>query len=324
MISKVLFGLAATALLACTAPAGHAQTYPSQPIKLLVPFPPGGGTDVNSRLLANRISTTSGWTFVVDNKPGAGGNIGLEAVAKSKPDGYTLGMGQTSNIAINPALYPRMPYDSLKDFAPIVLVASQPVVLVVRQDAPFRTLSDLVATARAKPGALSMASSGSGTVTHLAGEMFAQRAGVKFLHVPYKGASQALTDVLGGQTDFTFITAPSVLPMVRSGKVRALAVSSAKRLPALPDVPTIAESGYKGFAAGDWKALVAPAGTRAEVIERVNAEVNKALRQPELVKKLHDEGSEPLGGTPQQAAQFLKDEHARWGTIVRESGAKVD
>jgi tripartite-type tricarboxylate transporter receptor subunit TctC len=313
---------AATALIGFT--AAHAQTYPDKPIRLVVPFPPGGGTDVSSRLLANKISTTSGWTFVVDNKPGAAGNIGLEVVAKSKPDGYTLGMGQTSNLAINPTLYPRMPYDALKDFAPVALVASQPVIIVVRQDAPFRTLGDLVAAAKAKPGALSMASSGSGTVTHLAGEMFAQRAGVKFLHVPYKGASQALTDVLGGQTDFTFITAPSVLPMVRSGKVRALAVSSAKRLPVLPDVPTIVESGYKGFEAGDWKALVAPAGTRPEVIERVNAEVNKALRQPDVIKKLQEEGSEPLSGTPQQAAQFLKAEHARWGTIVRESGAKVD
>ncbi len=316
-----LLCLAIPAFMATAAPA-RADTYPSQPVRLVVPFPPAGGTDVLSRLVFNQVGMATHWNVVVENRAGAGGNIGLDVVAKARPDGYTLGMGQTANLAINPTLYPKMPYDAVKDFAPVVLVSAQPVVLIVRADSPYKTVADLVAGAKAKP--LSMASAGTGTVGHLTGEMFARRAGIKMLHVPYKGASPALTDLLGGQTDFYFATPPIAMPMIKAGKIRALAVTSGKRLPLLSAVPTVAESGYAGFQAEDWKALVAPAGTSPEVVKRLNAEVNKALAQPDTVSKLREEGSDPRGGSAQDLAAFIKAENARWGTIVKESGARVE
>lgn len=317
-----LLCLAAPALLGGMAPALAAGAYPAQAIRLVVPFPPAGGTDVLSRLVFDKVGAAAHWTVVVENRAGAGGNIGLDAVAKARPDGYTIGMGQTANLAINPSLYPKMPYDALKDFAPVALVSAQPVVLIVRQDAPYRTLADLVAAAKSKQ--LSMASAGTGTVGHLTGEMFQRRAGIKALHVPYKGASPALTDLMGGQTDFYFATPPIALPMLKAGRLRALAVTSGKRMPLLPNVPTVAEQGYAGFQAEDWKALVAPAGTPADVIKRLNEEVNKALQQPDTIARMREEGSEPRGGSAQDLGAFIKSEHARWGGIVHESGAKVE
>lgn len=319
--ARALLCLAFSGFVATAAPV-HAETYPSQPVRLVVPFPPAGGTDVLSRLVFNKVGLATHWNVVVENRAGAGGNIGLDAVAKAKPDGYTLGMGQTANLAINPTLYPKMPYDAVKDFAPVVLVSAQPVVLIVRADSPYKTVADLVAAAKAR--SLSMASAGTGTVGHLTGEMFARRAGIKTLHVPYKGASPALTDLLGGQTDFYFATPPIAMPMIKAGKIRALAVTSGKRLPLLPTVPTVAESGYAGFQAEDWKALVAPAGTSPEVVKRLNAEVNKALAQPDTISKMREEGSDPRGGSAQDLAAFIKAENARWGTIVKESGARVE
>lgn len=318
------------ALLCCALPAMlsapvavfAAEAYPSQPIRLVVPFPPAGGTDVLSRLVFNKVGMATQWSVVVENRAGAGGNIGMDVVAKARPDGYTLGMGQTANLAINPTLFPKMPYNAVKDFAPVVLVAAQPVVLIVRADAPFKTVADLVAAGKASQ--LSMASAGSGTVGHLTGEMFSRRAGIKALHVPYKGASPALNDLLGGQTDFYFATPPIAMPMIKAGKVRALAVSSAHRLPLVASVPTIAEAGFPGFQAEDWKALVVPAGTPPAVIARLNAEVNKALAQPDTIARLRDEGSEPRGGSPAELAAFMKAEHTRWGEIVRQSGARVE
>ncbi|WP_454726600.1 MULTISPECIES: Bug family tripartite tricarboxylate transporter substrate binding protein [Cupriavidus] len=319
---RAVLALAMPALLATAAVPAAADTYPSQPVRLVVPFPPAGGTDVMARLVFNKVGASTHWNVVVENRAGAGGNIGMEAVAKARPDGYTLGMGQTANLAINPTLYPRMPYDAVKDFAPVALVSAQPLVLIVRNDAPYKTVADLVAAGKAKP--LSMASAGTGTVGHLTGEMFARRTGIKMLHVPYKGASPALTDLLGGQTDFYFATPPIALPMLKGGKLRALAVTSAKRLPLLADVPTVIEGGYAGFQAEDWKALVAPAGTPAEVIRRVNEAVNKAIAEPETVARMREEGSEPRGGTPAELGAFIKAENTRWGTIVRQSGAKVE
>lgn len=317
--------LACAALLAGAAWAAHSQgAYPSRPIKVVVPFTPGGGTDVVTRLLADRLRAATGWTLVVDNRAGAGGNIGMEAVARSKPDGYTLGMGQTANLAINPSLYPRMPYDAAKDFAPVALVAGQPVVLVVNGSSRFKTLADLVAAAKDKPSALAMASAGNGTVGHLTGEMFAKQAGIKINHIPYRGASPAATDLLGGQVDFYFATPQTVVSFIKNGKLRALAVSSAKRLPMLPDVSTVAESGYKGFDTSDWKVLVAPAGTPADIVNRLNAEVNKALSEPDTQARLLGEGSVPMGGSPEQAAQYLKSEQQRWSAAVRESNVKLD
>ena len=316
---------ACATLLSSTAWAAHAQgAYPNQPIKIIVPFPPGGGTDVVTRLMVEKLRASNGWTFVVDNKAGAGGNIGMDAVAKSKPDGYTLGMGQTANLAINPSLYPKMTYDAAKDFVPVALVAGQPVVLVVNGASKLETLADLIAAAKQKPASLTMASAGNGTVGHLTGEVFTKQAGLKVNHIPYKGAGPAATDLLGGQVDFYFATPQTVVSFVKAGKLRALAVSSPKRLAVLPDVPTVAESGYKGFDTSDWKLLVAPAGTPADIVKRLNAEVEKAMSRPETIAHLLSEGSVPLSGSPQDAAQLMKAEQQRWGAVVREANVKVD
>jgi tripartite-type tricarboxylate transporter receptor subunit TctC len=318
----------ALSLLCATAPVpAHAQTqaFPSQPIRLVVPFTPGGGTDAVSRLIADKLSRENpGWTVVTDNRPGAGGNIGMDAVAKARPDGLTLAMGQTSTLAINPALYPKLPFDTLKDFAPVALVASQPMVVVVRAESPIRTLAALVDSGKAKGGQITQALAGTGTVGHLAGEMFAKRAGFKLTNVPYKGAAPALQDLIGGQTDFMFATPQAVLGLVKGGKLRAIGVTALKRLPVLPDTPTLDESGYKGFEASDWKAVVAPAGTPAAVIRQLNAAVDKALGSPATLGQLLADGSAPMKGTPEQVAAFFKAEVARWGAAVRDAGAKAD
>ena len=314
--------IAASALALAAAPA--AQTYPSQPIRIVVPYTPAGATDVLARLVAEKVTAGTGWAFVVDNKPGAGGNIGMDAVAKSKPDGLTLALGQTSNLAINPALYAKMPYDALKDFTPIAFVAQQPVVVVVRADSSFKSLGELIKAAQAKDGGLTMASAANGTVGHLAGELLARRARFKFTHVPYKGAAPALSDLMGGQTDFMLPTPQAALPLIKGGRLRALAVTSARRLPVLPDVPTVAESGYPGFEAIDWKVLVGPAGLPADITRRLHGEVDKALGKPAAISTLLAEGSAPMNGTPEQLAAFLKAEHARWGAVVREAAVKLD
>jgi tripartite-type tricarboxylate transporter receptor subunit TctC len=290
----------------------------------VVPFPPGGGTDIIARETSQRVAASTGWTFVIDNKPGAGGNLGVDAVAKSPADGYTIVIGQTSNLAINPTLYAKMPYDSQKDLAPIVLLANAPLVLVSGMGTPHKTLADAVNAAKARPGALNFASPGNGTVAHLTSEMFQKAAGVKTQHVPYKGAAQALTDVISGTVDLYMSSVPTLIGQIRQNKLRPLAVTSAKRVDDLPNVPTINESGYKGFDAVTWFGLLAPAGTPKDVVARLNAEFNKALQNPELRKKLGDEGADPAGGTPEQFATLIRDEIPRWGAVVKESGAKVD
>jgi tripartite-type tricarboxylate transporter receptor subunit TctC len=315
----------ALAVSAVLTRGASAQAWPAKPIRLIVPFPPGGGTDAVSRMIAEKLGAALGVAVIVDNRPGAGGNIGLDATAKATPDGYTFGMGQTSNLAINPTLYAKPTFDPLKDFTPVVLVASQPMVLIVANDAPWKTLADLVAAAKAKPGSLTMASAGNGTVGHLAGEMFARQAGIEFVHVPYKGASPALTDLMGGQVSLFFASAGAVAPQLATGgKVRGLAVTSAKRVTKLAAIPTVAESGYPGFEATDWKGLVAPAGIPASLRDRVNAEVVSILQSREAIDRLATEGSEPMGGTPEFFAAFLRTQNATWGKIVRDSGAKVD
>lgn len=315
--------LAATGA-AVALPLRAQAAWPTQPVRFIVPFPPAGGTDLVSRLLCDKLTAGEGWNFVVENRAGAGGNIGMEAIAHARPDGYTIGMGQTSDLAINPALYRKLPFDPLRDFVPVALVASQPLVLVVRADAPHAKLADLVQAMKARPGALSMASAGAGTVGHLSGELFARRAGVKFLHVPYKGAGPAATDLLGGQVDFYFATPQAAVPLVQAQRLRALAVTSLRRLPVLPDVPTIDESGYKGFEATDWKGLVAPAGTPAAIVQRLNAAVDRALGRADTIARLLAEGSVPLGGSSAHFAQVLKAETARWGQAVRQAGVTLD
>ncbi|AVS94028.1 LacI family transcriptional regulator [Paracidovorax avenae] len=300
-------------LFASAAALAQPADYPTQSIKVVVPFPPGGGTDIVARMVLDKIRASTGWTLVVDNRPGAGGNIGMDAVAKAAPDGYTLGMGQTANLAINPSLYAKMPYDASRAFVPVATVAGQPVVLVVNAASRFKTLADLVAAAKAKPDSLSMASAGNGTVGHLTGELFIRQAGIRTSHIPYKGAGPAATDLLGGQVDYYFATPQTVIPFIKAGKLRALAVSSAKRLPVLPDVPTVAESGYKGFDTSDWKMLVAPAGTPPAVLARWQQEVARALARPDTIATLQAEGSTPMATTPQEAAALIRSEQQRWG-----------
>ena len=317
-----LIACAALAFSAAQAPADDA--YPTKAIRLVVPFPPAGGTDVLSRGMAQAMSADAKWAIVIDNKPGAGGNIGLDFVAKAPADGYTIGMGQTANLAVNPALYSKMTFDPLKDFAPIMLVSSQPLILVVAANSPYKTLADLVATAKKDPGKVNMASPGNGTIGHVGGILFQRRAGITMTHVPYKGAGPAMTDLMGGNVDCYFGNSQAVGGLVNGGRLRALAVTSPKRLASFANVPTVAESGYGGFEAATWSGLVAPAGTPPAIIAKLNAAAAKALAGPAMQKQLADEGSTALGGTPAQFAEFLKGEHAKWGTAIREAHIKLD
>jgi tripartite-type tricarboxylate transporter receptor subunit TctC len=313
------------AIAAATLTSGAcAQSFPSKAIRVFVPFPPGGGTDIIAREVTQKVAANTGWTFVIENRPGAGGNLGVDVAAKAPADGYTIVLGQTSNLAINPTLYAKMPYDSVKDLAPIVRVADAPLVMVTSTTSPYKTLADAVNAAKAKPGVVNFASPGNGTVAHLTSEMFQKAANVKTQHVPYKGAAQALTDVIGGTVELYMSSVPTLLGQIKQGKLRPLAVTSAKRVDDLPNVPTINESGYQGFDAVTWFGFLAPAGTPKDVIARLNAEFNKALQQPDLRKKLGDEGADPVGGTPEQFAALIKEEIQRWGKVVKESGARVD
>jgi tripartite-type tricarboxylate transporter receptor subunit TctC len=323
MIRRISNAMLALMVL-CSPWVAAQETYPDKPIRLLVPFPPAGGTDVLSRAISQSIATANGWNFVVENRPGAGGNVGLEAAARAPADGYTIAMGQTSNLAVNPTLYKKLSFDPVKDFAPIALVSSQPLILVVSASSPYKTLQSLVDGAKAKSGQLNMGSPGSGTIGHVGGELFQRRAGVKFTHIPYKGAGPAVTDLMGGSIDVYFGNSQSVGGLVAGGKLRALAVTSPRRIGAFPDVPTIAESGYPGFEAATWSGLIAPAGTPQAIIDKLNAEVVKALKRPDIMKKLDDDGSTPLGGTPAQFAEFIKSEQAKWGAAVRDAGLQVD
>jgi tripartite-type tricarboxylate transporter receptor subunit TctC len=319
------FALALSLALACAAaaPSFAAEAYPAKPIRLIVPFPPGGGTDAIARDVANELTTTLKWNFVVENRPGSGGNIGVDAAAKSTPDGYTIVLGQTSNLAINPTLYGHLPYDPLKDLTPVALVASAPLVFVVKADSPYKNLADLVAAAKAKPGTLNFASPGNGTVTHLTGELLQKEAGVTFTHVPYKGGSMALTDLLGGRVQIYAGSVPTLLGHIKSGQLRAIVVTSAQRDPNLPQVPTVGET-YKGFEAVTWFGFVAPAGTPQPIVAKLNAEINKALKTPELKKRLNDEGAAVLGGSPEQFGTLIKSEIAKWAPVVKASGAHID
>jgi len=316
---RSLFVLAAGAVLAGSL---QAQAWPSKPVRLVVPFPAGGGTDLITREMANKLAN-SGYTFVVDNKPGSGGNLGVDAAAKAPADGYTLVMGQTSNLAINPTLYSKLPYDPLKDLTPVSLVASAPLVIVVGADSPFKTLADVVDAAKAKPGSINYATSGNGTVAHLAAESFQKTANIKLTHIPYKGAAQGATDVISGQVQLYVSSIPTLLGHIKSGKMRPIAVTSGKRADDLPQVPTIAET-YKGFEAVTWFGIVGPANLPKDVVAKLNADINKALKDPELQKKLGDQGADVAGSTPDQFGKLIRDDMARWGKIVKESGAKVD
>jgi tripartite-type tricarboxylate transporter receptor subunit TctC len=314
--------LAALALAAFAATA-FAQDYPNKPIKIIVPFPPAGGTDILARTVAQKVADANKWNVVVENKPGAGGNIGVDTVAKAPADGYTLVMGQTSNLAINPTLFKSLPYDSQKDLAPVALVGQGPVALVVKADSKYKTLADLINAARANPGSVTMATPGNGTVAHLSGVRLMNASGAKFQHIPYKGAGAAIPDILGGNVDFFLSSVPTLAGQIASGNMRALAVTSLKRSPVLPNVPTIAET-YKGFDAVTWFGILAPAGTPKAVIAKWNEEINKALKDPAVKKAIEKEGGDIIGGTPEEFAALIKSEIASWAPVVKESGAKVD
>lgn len=311
-------------LLSALAASSFAQNYPDRPIKLIIPYTPGGGTDTVGRMLAEKIATDLKWTILVDNKPGAGGNIGMDLVAKAKPDGYTLGMGQTSNLAINPALMSKMPFDAVNDLVPVAFVAEVPMVLVVTASSPWKNLGDLIKAAKAKPDFYKQATAGAGTVGHIGGEMLASKAGYAVSYIPYKGASPAITDLIGGQTDFMFATPQSVLGMIAGGKLRALAVTSANRIAILSKVPTVSEEGYKGFEATDWKIVVAPAGTPNDVIKKINEAVQKSLKNPALITKLQDEASSPMYGDPPTVLKYIRAEQREWDAAVKAAGIKLD
>ncbi|SSW67719.1 Bug family tripartite tricarboxylate transporter substrate binding protein [Achromobacter agilis] len=323
-LSRRTFLGAALCAAALPLRAQTAGNYPDgRPIRLIVPYTPGGGTDSVARAIAAKITSGAGWSVVVENRPGAGGNIGLDYVAKAKPDGLMLGMGQTSNLAINPALMPKMPFDASTDFSAVALIASLPVVLVVKANARWNTLADLIRDARAAPGSIKQALAGSGTVGHLAGELLAYQAKFQVLNVPYRGAAPALNDLLGENTDYMFATPQAAQEMLKGKVLRPLAVTSRARLPILPDVPTVAESGFDGFEALDWKALVAPAGTPGEVIKAVNGVVEKVLADPATVAMFTAEGSTAMGGTPEAAQQYILHEQKKWARLISEANIQT-
>jgi len=317
------FAFAFAALASIAMPA-QAQTYPTKPIRLVVPFPAGGTTDILARAVAQKLSETLGQQVIVDNRPGAGGNIGSELVARSAPDGYTLLMGTVGTHAINVSLYPKLPYDPVKDFTPIVLVAGVPNVLVVNPSLPARSVAELIAYAKANPGKLNFASSGSGTSIHLSGELFKVLTGVQMTHVPYKGSAPALTDLVGGQVQLMFDNLPSSLAFIKAGKLRALAVTSKTRAAALPDVPTMVEAGVPDFEASSWFGILAPAGTPRDIVVRINAEVAKWLATPDAREKLAGQGAIAAGGAPEDFARHIASETAKWARVVKASGAKVE
>jgi len=311
-------------LCAVSPPLAHAQSYPNKTIRMIVPFPAGGATDIVARLVAQKLGDAIGQQVIVDNRGGAAGTIGSDLAAKSPPDGYTILIGTSSTHAIAQSLYAKLPYDSIKDFTPVVGIATATIVLSMHPSVPAKTVRELIVLAKAKPDALSFASSGSGGVSHLVGEMFKAQAGVQMLHIPYKGDAPALADLVGGQVSLEFGTALSFLPYIQSGRLKALAVTSLRRSQVMPDVPTVAESGLKGFEALQWFGVFAPAGTRADVLTRLNTEIVKILQTADMRERLTKLASEVMADTPEQFAAFQKAEIAKWARVVKDSGARID
>ena len=321
---RAALSLAATLAILTPQAVAAADAYPSRPVRFVVAFPPGGGTDIIARSIAQKLAERIAQQVVVDNRPGAGGNIGTDIVAKSAPDGYTLLMGSAGPLAINASLFAKMPFDPIKDLAPVTLAASTPNVLVVHPSLRAATVKELIALAKARPGEINFASSGHGTPAHLAGELFNSMAGVRMVHVPYKGAAPALADLLGGQVQLMFSTMPPALPHVKAGKLRALAVTSAKRSPAAPELPTVDEIALPGFEANTWHGVVVPAGTPGAVVARLNREIVAILHLPDVIERLSGQGAEPVGSTPEEFAAYIRAETVKWARVVRESGAKAE
>jgi len=319
---RIRLWLALAALLAA-APFASAQEYPARTVRIVVPFAAGATNDIVARLFAQKLSEQTKQPFIVENRTGGSGIPGTDFVAKSAPDGYTLLLGNTALLGIHISLYSKLPYDP-RDFAPVSVLAISPSVLVVHASVPARSVSELVALAKANPGKLNYASPGNGTPFHLSAELFKTQTGTNIVHVPYKGAAPALVDLLSGQVQLMFDNIPSVLPHIRSGKVRAIATTGAKRLALLPDVPTLAEAGFRNAESVSWFAIVAPKGTPREIVARLHAEIVKAESQPEVRQRLYELGAEPVGSSPEETAAHIRAEIAKWGKVIKESGAKVD
>jgi tripartite-type tricarboxylate transporter receptor subunit TctC len=320
---KLLFRCVAALLLLGMSGALWAQNWPTKPIRMIIAFPPGGPTDLVSRVLAQRLSEQLGQQVIVDNKPGAGGNIAAELSAKAAPDGYTV-FYNTSAIVIGPALYGKVNYDPLKDFAPVALTASVPLVLVVNPQLPARSVKEFLDLAKSRAGALNYSSSGTGTITHLASAMMSTQMGLQTQHIPYKGSAPGLVDLVAGQTQFMIDTMNTVLPYARDNRLRGLAVTGSKRSALMPELPTLAESGMPGFEAAAWQGIVVPTGTPADIIQKLNAEVNKALAHPDVRSRLAAQGADILGGSPAEYAAYLRTEIPRWAKAVKDSGAKAE
>lgn len=313
-------------VLATAASLASLPTWAQAPktVKLVVPFPPGGSTDILARAIGARLATQMGITVVIENKGGAAGSVGAGEVARMAPDGATLMMGHIGTLAINPSIYPKLPYDPVKSFAPLALVARVPNVLVVNEKFPATDFKGFIAKAKSEPGRLNYASGGNGSAAHITFEYLKQQTGIFMPHIPYRGAAPAVSDVLGGQVEAIFTGSPALIAHIRGGKLRPLAVSSPKRMPALPDVPTVAESGYPGFDADQWYGIVAPAGLPAPLVALYNSEINKALASPEVARALAIEGAEPTPTTPQAFAQLIASEIPRWGQVIKRGNVKAD
>ena len=314
----------AAAVLGLAAALSAAQEYPVRPIRMIIPYPPGGGTDFFARMLGAKLTEAFGQPIVMENRPGAAGVIGADAVAKATPDGYTIFIGQASNLAINLHLMAKLPYDPLRDFSPVSLVGGSPSLLVVHPSLPVHTVKDLVALARAKPGAIVYASAGTGSPGHISTEYFKRVAGIDMLHVPYKGASPALTNVLAGEASLYFTSPVAAQPLVKAGRLRQVAVTSAKRFAPLPEVPTIAESGYQEIDIVSWWGLLTPANVPREIIARLHAETVKSMNAPETKDRLARQGVAVMTDTPDEFAQFIRSEIEKWGRMVKASGARLD
>jgi tripartite-type tricarboxylate transporter receptor subunit TctC len=311
-------------LLAVPVGTAFAQAYPVKPVRMVVPFPAGGATDIVGRLVAQKLSEAWGQQVIVDNRGGAGGTIGSDVAAKAPPDGYTILVATSSTHAIASSLYSKLAYDPVRDFVPVTLLASATILLAVHPSVPAKNVRELIALGKRQPRALSFASSGNGGISHLIGEQFKSMGGIEMLHVPYKGDTPALVDLVGGQVSLMFGTAVSFLPYVKSGRLNALAVTNPKRSQIVPDVPTVAESGLPGFEALQWFGIFAPAGTSKDIVTRLNGEIVKTLRLPDVRERLSSLGADVVGNTPEQFAAFQKADTAKWAKIVKQSGAKID
>jgi len=315
--------LIAIAIAAATILPASAQNFPSRPVRFIVPFAPGGNTDVQGRLIALKLTEKWNQQVVVDNRAGAGGTLGVEMLAKAPADGYTIALASFGNILVGPSLFPKLPYDPLKDLTPVVLVSQPPGLLVVNPGLPVKNVGELVAYGKANPGKLNYGSAGNGTWNHLFAEHFKALAGIQMTHIPYKGANPAVTDVMGGQIQLAFAPFPSAVPQIKSGRLRVLGVTSAQRSPVLPEVPTVAESGLPGYSAASWFAVLGPAKMQQNVITIINRDTNAVLAQPEVKAAFAADGTEPAGGTPEQLRESMRSGIAQWGKLVRDLGVKL-